>query len=108
MPYKDPGDKKNYQREYMRQKRAGQGKGDKTKGKTLDPEDIKTAQGLRDTLADTIAEVKATEADPFVRARCIGYLVGIALKAVETADLEERIRQLEADLEDERTFKDAH
>ena len=93
MPFKNPEQKAEYQRDYMRMKRAGEGKA--TPGKTLDPSDIKTAQGLLDTLADTIGEVAAAEADPLMRARCLGYLIAIGLKAVETADLESRITKLE-------------
>ncbi len=96
MPYKDKDQEREYQREYQREykrmKRAGE---HKTPGKELNPEDIITAKGLLKLLTDVIAEVRGTEADPFTRARCIGYLCSIALKTVETADLEERITQLE-------------
>ena len=92
MPYKDPAKKSEYQREYMRSRRAGESK---PSGKTLDPEAIKTAKGLLDTLADLITEVKTAKADPLIGARCLGYLISIALKTVEVADLEERINRLE-------------
>ena len=91
MPYKNPEDKKTYQREYMRTYKEGA----KAPGKTLDPAAMRTAKGLLEMLSDTIAEIRATEADPFVRARCIGYLCAIALRAVEVADLEQRIIALE-------------
>ena len=92
MSYKDKNKQAEYQREWQRMKNAGT---NKTPGRTLNPSDIKTAQGLLDTLADTISEVVAAEADPLIRARCIGYLISIGLKAVETADLESRITKLE-------------
>jgi len=92
MPYKDPEKQAEYQREWQRMKKAGN---NKTPGRTLNPEDIKTAKGLLDTLAAVISEVLATEADPLIRARCIGYLISIGLKCVETAELEERITKLE-------------
>jgi hypothetical protein len=92
MPYKDEEKQREYQREWQRMKKAGEGK---TPGRTLNPEQIKTAQGLLQLLADVMAEIRGTEADPFIRARCIGYLAAIALKTVETADLEQRITKLE-------------
>ena len=92
MSYKDKNKQAEYQREWQRMKKAGT---NKTPGRTLNPSDIKTAQGLLDTLADTIGEVAAAEADPLMRARCLGYLIAIGLKAVETADLESRITKLE-------------
>ncbi len=95
-PYKDPEKQRQYQTEWQRMKRTGE---DKTPGRTLNPEDVKTAQGLLDVLADVIAEARQAEADPLVRARCIGYLVGIGLKTVETADLEARLQALEQEQE---------
>jgi len=73
-------------------KKAGEGK---TPGRTLNPEQIKTAKGLLELLADVITEIRAENADPFMRARCIGYLAAITIKAIETADLEARITKLE-------------
>ena len=95
MPYKDPEKQAEYQREWQRMKKAGDSK---TPGRTLNPADIKTAQGMLDTLADVMAEVRATEADPLIRARCIGYLISIGLKCVETADLEARLQKLEGEI----------
>jgi hypothetical protein len=95
MPYKDKNKQAEYQRDWQRMKKAGI---DKTPGRTLNPADIKTAQGLLDTLADTISEVAAAETCPLTRARCLGYLISIGLKAVETADLEARLQRLEGDL----------
>ena len=95
MPYKDPEKQAEYQREWRRMQRAGEGK---TPGQTVNPADIKTAKGLLDTLADVIAEVRAHEADPLIRARCLGYLISIGLKCVETADLEARLQKLEGEI----------
>ena len=95
MPYKDKEKQRQYQREWQRMKKAGS---DKTPGRTLNPADIKTAQGLLDTLADIISEVAAAEACPLTRARCLGFLISIGLKCVETADLEARLQRLEGEI----------
>jgi len=64
----------------------------------LNSEDIRNAEGLRDLMAEVITEIRNTEADPLIRARCIGYLVSIALKTVETADLEARLTEIEQEV----------
>ena len=96
MPYKDSADKAAYQRDYMRNVK---GKTKDTDGCILDPAEIQDAKGIRKLMAEVIADVRGTKADPIVRARAIGYLAQIQLKAVETADLAERIEALEAALE---------
>jgi hypothetical protein len=60
------------------------------------PEQVKTAQGLLSVLASLISEVLTTkEGDTFIRVRTAGYLISIGLKAVEVADLEARLTNLE-------------
>jgi len=93
MPYSDPEKMKAYQRNYQRQKRAGQVK--QPIKKPLTVEQIATAAGLRDLLATVIAEVQASNTDIIIKARCIAYLAGVTLKAVEISDLEQRIEALE-------------
>jgi len=46
-------------------------------------------------LAATIQEVKTSDTDIIIKARCIGYLAGVTLKAVEISDLEQRLTALE-------------
>jgi len=96
--YKDPEKQREYQRDWQRMKRAGRSNGSKASCRTLNSEDIRNAEGLRDLMAEVIAEVRTTEADPLIRARCIGYLVSIALKSVETADLEARLTEIEQEV----------
>jgi len=93
MPYKDPEKQKEYQREWQRMKKAGES--GKPSIRTLNPEEIRTAQGLRDLLSEVISEVRETNGDTFIKARLVGYLVSIGIKAVETADHEERLSNLE-------------
>ena len=94
MPYKDQDKRRAYAREYKRTRSVG----GLTPGKTLLPESFKlqTAQDILALLAEQVEAVKnAEEAGTLERARCIGYLAGISLKAVETAGLEARIDALE-------------
>ena len=95
MPYKDPGKQKEYQREWQRQRRAGETVGFKVL-LVSSPEEIRTASALLTVLAGLIKEVLETkQGDVFMRARTTGYLISIGLKAVEVADLEARLTNLE-------------
>jgi len=93
MPYKDKEKQAEYQRTWQRQRRSAEVK--PSRGRTLNLDEIKTARGLLDILADTISEVNAAAGDIFMKARLKGYLISIGLKCVETADLEARIEALE-------------
>lgn len=95
MPYKDPEKRRLYHREYARLRRAGT---NQTPCQTRLPSEfrLQTAQDVIDLLAEQIAAVKQDqEAKTLEKARTIGYLLTIALKAIETADLEARIEALE-------------
>jgi hypothetical protein len=100
VPFKDDVKQKQYQREWQRQKRAAEVK--PSQGRTLNPEDVKTAQGIRNLLSEVLADVQQWDGDTLQRARCIGYIAAIALKAVETADLEYRLTSLEEVLKKSR------
>src|SRR5215218_8005775 len=95
MPYRDPEKQRDYQREYKRMQRAGSSQ---TPGQTLVPLPfrLKTA---RDVLALIEEQVNAVREEPeagtLEKARAVGYLAGIALKAVEVADLSVRVESLE-------------
>ncbi|MFC1861019.1 hypothetical protein ACFLYL_01900 [Chloroflexota bacterium] len=95
MPYKDPLKQKEYQRQWQRSRRAGEGAGFKVI-RVSSPEEIRTAQGLLSVLGNLIGEVLTTkQGDIFMRARTAGYLISIGLKAVEVADIEARLTSLE-------------
>lgn len=98
MAYADPAKQRDYQREYKRLKRAGDCQ---TPGRTQLPAEfrLRTAQDVLELLAEQIEAVRADEQIATTeRARTIGYLCGISLKAVETADLAERIEAIERTL----------
>ena len=96
MPYRDPERRAEYQREYKRLKRAGDCQ---TPGQTLIPAPfrLKTAH---DVLALLGEQVQAVRADPAAgaleKARAVGYLAGIALRAIEAGELAARLEALEA------------
>ena len=96
MPYSDPEKAREYQREYQRVKRAGS-----SGTSALDlPESvrIRTAEDIRMLLETTINEVREAEVDVLAKARCLGYLAGITMKAIETATLEGRVIDIEETL----------
>jgi len=95
MPYKDPERQKEYQRQWQREQRAGGGEGFKVL-RVSSPDEIRTANALLTVLAELIKEVINTDqGDVFTRSRTAGYLISIGLRALEVADLESRITNLE-------------
>ncbi len=102
MPYRDPERQREYQREYGRMRRAGDAQ---TPGQTVVPLPfrLKTAADVLALLAEQVAAVRA---DPAVgtleRARCIGYLAGVTLKAIEAGDLAARLEAVESVLKARR------
>jgi len=95
MPYKDPEKRQAYQREYKRMQRAGSSQ---TPGQTLVPLPfrLKTAQDVLALIEEQVNAVREEpEAGTLEKARAIGYLAGIALKAVEVADLSGRVEAVE-------------
>ncbi len=95
MPYKDPEKQKQYQRQWQRARRAGEITGFKVL-RVSSPDEIRTANALLTVLAGLIKEVLETkDGDVFMRARTAGYIISIGLKAVEVADLESRLDNLE-------------
>jgi len=83
-------DKTAYMRDYMRKKRAGNVN---SKNKLL--VEIQNAQDLLLVLEYAINDVLDCGADTLVRARTLGYLVGVSIKVTEQCDLLERIVKLE-------------
>lgn len=93
MPYADPERQREYQRNYQRQRRSGS-----TNGTCVDLDTtvrVKTAADVLALLETTINEVREAEADVLAKARCIGYLAGVTLKAIESSDLEGRLTDIE-------------
>ena len=102
MPYKDPTRQQAYQREYGRLRRAGE---TQTPGQTRVPIPfrLKTAADVLALLEEQVAAVRSDETVTTVeRARTVGYLAGISLKAIEAGDLAARLEAVEAVLKARR------
>jgi hypothetical protein len=95
MAYADPEKRRAYQRDYQRLRRGGVCQ---TPGQTRIPSEfrIKTARDVLNLLAEQIQAVRDdVKSGTLEKARCIGYLGGIALKAVEISDLSDRVEAVE-------------
>jgi aminoglycoside phosphotransferase (APT) family kinase protein len=93
MPFADADRARDYQREYRRMQRAGQN------GTTPVPLPfrLQTAADVLALLEEQVQAVRAdTEAGTLEKARTVGYLAGVALKAIEAGNLAARIEMLEA------------
>jgi len=93
MPYSDPEKAREYNRNYQRQRRNGST--DSTVVDLPTAVRIKTAEDVLTLLGTTINEVRGTEADALAKARCIGYLAGVTLKAIEITNVEARLVDVE-------------
>jgi hypothetical protein len=96
MPFADPERRREYQRERARLRRAG--RTDAPPRLTLpDPIRVQTARDVLELLGEQINLLRSDLSLGTVeRARTLGSLAGVALRAVETADLEARLATLEA------------
>ena len=64
---------------------------------------LKTAADVIGLLEEQIAAVRdEPEASTLEKARCIGYLAGISLRAIEAGDLAARLEALEAILKERK------
>ena len=102
MPYRIPDRQRDYQREYGRLRRAGE---TQTPGQTAIPLPfrLKAAADVLKLLEEQVAAVRGEpNAGTLEKARCVGYLAGVALKAIEAGDLAARLEAVEAVLKARR------
>ena len=102
MPYRNPERRRAYDREYQRTRRAG---GSQTPGQTVVPIPfrLKTAADVLALLEEQVGAVRGdTTLATVERARTIGYLAGVSLKAIEAGDLAARLEAVEATLKGRR------
>jgi hypothetical protein len=94
MPYKDADVQRAYKKEWARMDRAGESG---TPGGTLAmPFRLRTARDILSLLEEQVELVKQdSESGTLEKARTVGYLAAIALKAVEVADVAGRVDVLE-------------
>jgi hypothetical protein len=99
MPIADPERRKQYHRDYWRLRRSGGTQtGTQTPGTADLPAEYRLAQAadVLDVLGEQLAAVLDDDQLGTVeRARTIGYLSGIMLKAIETTNLAGRLESLE-------------
>ena len=103
MPYKDPDKRQAYDREYKRLRRIGSSQ---TPGQTLVPLSfrLQTARDVVSLIEEQVNAVREEEeARTLEKARTVGYLAGVALKAVEVADLSARVEAIERVLKGRKT-----
>jgi hypothetical protein len=102
VPYRDPEQRRAYDREYKRTARTG---GGPTPSQTRVPIPfrLKTAADVLTLLEEQVGAVRADESLATVeRARTIGYLAGVSLKAIEVGDLAARLESVESVLKARR------
>jgi hypothetical protein len=103
MPYVDPERGRQYQREYRRTRRAGDSC--TTPCTTLLPLEfrLRTASDVLDLLEEQVdAVVKDANSTALEKARCIGFLCGVTLRAIEAGELAARLEAVEAVLKNRK------
>ena len=101
MPFKNPEDRRRYDRERRRRLRAV---GDPAGPALAAPIRMRVIEDLESLLAEAVSDVRAdAKARGTEKARALGYLVSIGLRLVEVRDLENRVEALEGLLSPRRT-----
>jgi hypothetical protein len=95
MPYKDPEAARAYQRDRKRIERAG---GGTTHVQPVPlPFRLKTAADVIGLIEEQVGAVRAADdATTLEKARAVGFLAGVALRAIEAGDMAARLEALEA------------
>jgi hypothetical protein len=95
MPYKDPEAAREYQRDRKRIERAG-GRTTHVQPVPL-PFRLKTAADVIGLIEEQVGAVRAADdATTLEKARAVGFLAGVALRAIEAGDMAARLEALEA------------
>lgn len=96
MPYKDPEKRRAAVREAVRRRQTVNPKPRTKPLLALTELQYATARDVLALLNDQIAAVDGdNDAGTLEKARCIGYLASLLLRAIETGDLAERLAALE-------------
>jgi hypothetical protein len=97
MPYRDPSQARDYQRDYRRLRRAGDGCTTPVHPALPAGVRLKAAADVLALLADQVeAVLEDRDIGTVERARTVGYLASVSLRAIEAGDLAARIEALEA------------
>jgi hypothetical protein len=102
MPYKDPEKRRDYQREYKRARRRGSRT---SPGQVALPAPFRL-RVAQDVVSLVEEQINAVRTDPragsIEKARCIGPLATVLMRAIEQRDLIARVEALELVLKDRR------
>jgi len=98
MPYKNPEQRREFDRERRRQERAGAVAGvDKFFSVPFTPlTPCPTVTDLTGVVAEEINRVRAAQVETLARARTVGYLANVLIRAIEVTELERRLEELES------------
>lgn len=98
MPYKNAEDRRANDRERKRRERAGVVEAIEGTDKNVSASLPKhpTIANVTEAVAAEINRVRETRAEPLTRARTVGYLAGVLIKALEIGEIEERLVTLES------------
>jgi hypothetical protein len=97
VPFANADRARDYQREYRRLRRGGEGCTTPCTSPVPLPFRLKTAADVLALLEEQVQAVRAdAEATTLEKARVVGYLAGVSLKAIEAGNLAARIEMLEA------------
>jgi hypothetical protein len=97
VPCSDRDKARDYQREYRRVRRNGDGCTTPCTTQIPVPFRLKTADDVLALLEEQVVAVRADrEAGVLEKARVVGYLAGVSLKAIDAGNLAARIEMLEA------------
>ena len=97
MPYKNPGKARDYQREYRRTRRSGDRCTTPVHPAIPIPTRLQTAADVIALLQEQAGLVRADAGlGTAERARVVGFLAGVALKAIEAGNLAARLEAVEA------------
>jgi hypothetical protein len=97
MPYADPDRARDYQREYRRTRRAGDYRTTPATSPLPLPFRLQTAADVLALIEEQVEAVRSeAEAGTLEKARTVGFLAGVALKAIEAGNLAGRVEMLEA------------
>jgi len=89
VPYRDPQDRKRYDRERRERQRSG-------RLRLVAPARLQVAADVEALLGEAIGQVRAdARARGTEKARTLGYLASIALRLIEARELEGRLQALE-------------
>lgn len=97
MPFKDPEKRREAERRRRAAKRGTALPPGANPPPPLPPIALKSPADVLAMLEESVNLARAdTAAGPQVRARTVGYLASVALRALEVGDLAERVKALEA------------